>query len=156
MNWFYECRTFEQGKAKYRKLAQEHHPDRGGDLRTMQEINSQWARFKKSNRPSPGATSSPPPHSSTSNQQEPPPRPGRTRYRRTHRAVHMPASKRQAFTRTVTLIPTEIKCKTCGTTWSIDWYPGSWKPSYCDQCRADAKAAANRQRQARYRAAHKK
>lgn len=152
MNWFYECRTFEQGRALYRKLAQTHHPDRGGDLRTMQEINSQWTRFKKSNRPSPGATSTPPPRS----QQEPPPRPGRTRYRHTRRAVHMPESNRKAFTRTVTLIPVDIKCKTCWKVWELMWYPGSWKPSYCPECRANAKAASNRARQARYRTAHKK
>ena len=46
MNYFQNCHTQEEAKAEYRRLALIHHPDReGGDLRTMQEINSQYAAF---------------------------------------------------------------------------------------------------------------
>lgn len=45
MNYFSECQTLEEAKSLYRKLARENHPDMGGDLRTMQEINSQFAAF---------------------------------------------------------------------------------------------------------------
>ncbi|HEY9150718.1 MAG TPA: DNA-J related domain-containing protein [Gammaproteobacteria bacterium] len=31
---------YEQARERYRKLAMEHHPDRGGDTRKLQEINS--------------------------------------------------------------------------------------------------------------------
>jgi hypothetical protein len=44
--YFGECQTLEEAKALYRRLALQHHPDRGGDLRTMQEINSEYARFQ--------------------------------------------------------------------------------------------------------------
>jgi len=175
MNWFFECRTFEQGRAKYRKLAQAHHPDRGGDLRTMQEINSQWARFKKSNRPSPGAKTWTDPNGSRrpepsaaeerasyeqaareTAQREARQRQERTRYHRASKTVRMPETNRRSFTRTVKLQEVRYPCKTCGTTIQFWHYPGSWKPEYCDQCRAEAKRAATRERQRRYRAAHKK
>lgn len=42
MFWFNDCHTIESLKAKYRKLAMQHHPDMGGDLATMQEINGQY------------------------------------------------------------------------------------------------------------------
>ena len=42
MNYFNSCVKVEQVKALFKKLAMEHHPDRGGDLRTMQEINRQY------------------------------------------------------------------------------------------------------------------
>lgn len=35
-------KTLEELKAQYRKLAMEHHPDRGGDLETMQAINNEY------------------------------------------------------------------------------------------------------------------
>jgi len=34
--------TLEELKGQYRKLAQQHHPDRGGDTATMQEINAEY------------------------------------------------------------------------------------------------------------------
>lgn len=37
--------TMEEAKSLYRKLAIENHPDHGGDLRAMQEINAQFAVF---------------------------------------------------------------------------------------------------------------
>jgi hypothetical protein len=45
-DFFRTCQTFEEGRTLYRKLARENHPDFGGDLRTMQEINAQWAVFQ--------------------------------------------------------------------------------------------------------------
>jgi hypothetical protein len=42
MQWFSGLKTVEEVKAHYRKLAMQHHPDRGGDTATMQEINAQY------------------------------------------------------------------------------------------------------------------
>ncbi len=39
--------TIELIKRMYHKLALANHPDRGGDLRTMQEINDEFAQLKK-------------------------------------------------------------------------------------------------------------
>jgi len=41
-NFFHDCRTVEEIKKRYRQLAMKHHPDRGGDTATMQEINRQY------------------------------------------------------------------------------------------------------------------
>jgi len=38
--------TYEKAKAHYRTLVFQHHPDRGGDTRTMQNINAEWAKFQ--------------------------------------------------------------------------------------------------------------
>lgn len=46
--YFTDCKTVEQVKAHYRKLAMENHPDRGGDTATMQEINAQYTKALKS------------------------------------------------------------------------------------------------------------
>lgn len=154
MNWFFECRTYEQGKRIYNKLAKEYHPDHGGDVRIMQEINIQWARFKKANRPSPGARPEPPPPSSS--QQTPPPRP-RQKYRASKTVkVQMPQTHRRSFTRTVELKPSYYICHTCGKEFPLDWYPGSWKPLYCPDHKSEAARRANRERQQRYRDARKK
>lgn len=40
--YFVNLHTVEAIKSHYRKLAIQHHPDRGGDLAVMQEINSQY------------------------------------------------------------------------------------------------------------------
>lgn len=40
--YFLICNTVEKIKNKYRELAKEHHPDLGGDVRIMQEINVQY------------------------------------------------------------------------------------------------------------------
>ena len=34
--------TLDEGKALYRKLAAQYHPDHGGDTATMQRINAEW------------------------------------------------------------------------------------------------------------------
>jgi hypothetical protein len=46
INYFSNCQTLEDAKALYHKLAMANHPDRGGDVRIMQEINAQYARFQ--------------------------------------------------------------------------------------------------------------
>lgn len=43
MKWFNECKTVDEVKATYKKLAKQHHPDLGGDTVTMQEINKEYA-----------------------------------------------------------------------------------------------------------------
>lgn len=42
MSYFSNCATQDEIKNEYRRLAKIHHPDKGGDLRTMQDINSQF------------------------------------------------------------------------------------------------------------------
>jgi len=37
--------TLEELKAQYRKLAMQHHPDRGGDTETMKAINAEYDRL---------------------------------------------------------------------------------------------------------------
>ena len=39
--------TVEEAKSEYRKLAKLHHPDLGGDLETMQAINSEFEDYLK-------------------------------------------------------------------------------------------------------------
>lgn len=39
--------TIESVKKQYRKLAMENHPDRGGDLKTMQAINAEFDQLRK-------------------------------------------------------------------------------------------------------------
>ena len=43
MKFFHECKTIEEVKATYKKLAKQHHPDCGGDTATMQAINTEYA-----------------------------------------------------------------------------------------------------------------
>ena len=43
MNYFINCKTLDDVKKLYKKLALENHPDRGGKHETMQQINSQYA-----------------------------------------------------------------------------------------------------------------
>jgi hypothetical protein len=40
--YFTECRTLDECKREYKRLAMLHHPDKGGDTATMQEINNQY------------------------------------------------------------------------------------------------------------------
>lgn len=40
--YFAGCTTLEELKGEYKKLVMIHHPDRGGDLATMQEINAEY------------------------------------------------------------------------------------------------------------------
>lgn len=42
MKWFDNPQTLEDLKKQYKRLAMVHHPDRGGDTRDMQEINSEY------------------------------------------------------------------------------------------------------------------
>ena len=42
MDYFANCQTEQQRKAKYKELAKKHHPDVGGDEKVMQEINAQY------------------------------------------------------------------------------------------------------------------
>jgi len=43
MNFFKGMKTTQEIKDEYRRLAKIHHPDIGGDLRTMQQINAEYA-----------------------------------------------------------------------------------------------------------------
>lgn len=42
MNYFDNCNTPSERKKRYRELAKKHHPDVGGNAKTMQEINKQY------------------------------------------------------------------------------------------------------------------
>jgi len=44
--YFQNCATQEEAKALYRELVRKHHPDAGGDTRTMQDINAEYATFQ--------------------------------------------------------------------------------------------------------------
>lgn len=43
MKYFKDCNSIEEVKGRYKKLALENHPDRGGDTATMQAINAEYA-----------------------------------------------------------------------------------------------------------------
>ncbi len=43
MNYFKDCKTIEEVKAKYKKLAKEFHPDLGGSTEIMHTINTEYA-----------------------------------------------------------------------------------------------------------------
>lgn len=43
MQYFFDCKTLDEVKARYKKLAKENHPDLGGDTATMQKINNEYA-----------------------------------------------------------------------------------------------------------------
>jgi len=43
MKFFKDCRTIEEVKSLYKKLAKEHHPDAGGVTAIMQAINTEYA-----------------------------------------------------------------------------------------------------------------
>ena len=45
--WFKNCTTLKEGTELYRHLCKQHHPDAGGDTRTMQEINEAWSVFAR-------------------------------------------------------------------------------------------------------------
>jgi len=41
-NYFENCKTLQEVKLLFKKLAFEHHPDRGGNTQTMQDINAEY------------------------------------------------------------------------------------------------------------------
>ncbi|OFX58741.1 MAG: hypothetical protein A2046_17150 [Bacteroidetes bacterium GWA2_30_7] len=41
-NYFKGCNTLEDVKRRYKELAMLHHPDRGGETATMQQINAEY------------------------------------------------------------------------------------------------------------------
>ena len=43
MKHFKDCKTIEEVKALYKKLAKENHPDHGGSTEMMQKINTEYA-----------------------------------------------------------------------------------------------------------------
>lgn len=43
MKYFMDCNTIEEVKALYKKLALQHHPDRGGNTAIMQMINTEYS-----------------------------------------------------------------------------------------------------------------
>ncbi len=43
MKFFNDCKTVEEVKKLYRQLSKEHHPDSGGDIKIMQEVNTEYA-----------------------------------------------------------------------------------------------------------------
>ena len=47
IKWFAACATMAEVQSLYRKLVMEHHPDRGGDVRKMQEINAEHDELVK-------------------------------------------------------------------------------------------------------------
>jgi curved DNA-binding protein CbpA len=47
MKHFYEIRTETELKARYKELAKEHHPDKGGDAETMKEVNAEYDMLLK-------------------------------------------------------------------------------------------------------------
>ena len=42
MGYFENVSTIEELRKRYRELLKKHHPDNGGDLATMQEINAEY------------------------------------------------------------------------------------------------------------------
>lgn len=45
MTYFDHCQTIEEIKVEYKRLASIHHPDKGGKLEIMQEINIEYAAY---------------------------------------------------------------------------------------------------------------
>lgn len=60
MKWFNNPQTIEELKAQYKKLAMQNHPDRGGNVENMKEINREYdelfARLKNVHQTADGKT----------------------------------------------------------------------------------------------------
>jgi len=46
-NYFENCKTLQEVKLLFKKLAFEHHPDRGGNTQIMQDINAEYQNIIK-------------------------------------------------------------------------------------------------------------
>jgi len=46
-NYFQNCTTLEEVKRRYKELAMQHHPDKGGNTATMQDINNEYESIRK-------------------------------------------------------------------------------------------------------------
>ena len=44
-NYFADCTTLEELKSRYHELARKYHPDNGGDVETMKEVNAEFDRM---------------------------------------------------------------------------------------------------------------
>lgn len=47
LKYFKDCRTLQEAKAKFRKLAKENHPDNGGDAAIFKAITAEYERVCK-------------------------------------------------------------------------------------------------------------
>lgn len=47
LKYFKGCHCLQELKKEYRNLLKKHHPDNGGDLATMQEINAEYAKLER-------------------------------------------------------------------------------------------------------------
>ena len=47
LKYFRGCNSLQELKKEYKKLLKINHPDNGGDLVTMQEINAEYAKLEK-------------------------------------------------------------------------------------------------------------
>lgn len=45
MKWFNDVRTVEELRKQYRELLKQYHPDNGGNVSVMQEINVEYDRL---------------------------------------------------------------------------------------------------------------
>jgi hypothetical protein len=43
LNYFHPCKNIDELKSMYRTLCKAYHPYKGGDVKKMQEINSEYA-----------------------------------------------------------------------------------------------------------------
>lgn len=51
MKYFVNCKTLEELKREYRRLAVANHPDHGGDVAIMQQIKRNMKELSKDSRP---------------------------------------------------------------------------------------------------------
>ncbi len=49
-NYFSNCHSLDEVKRRYKELAMRHHPDKGGDTATMQDINNEYENICKNPR----------------------------------------------------------------------------------------------------------